>query len=1043
MTSTMRASFHHRRVMNPILVAPLALIPTLAPAAVEVGKDGDDFTIKTSVYDAHIDGHTGLLTKLTIDGSDALSGMSIDLSAVGDIDKREIASDGPTTVTAFMSAHKGDKVFARALRISYKCEENRIDIGILANQGADAGIAGRGATFIIGHDAQMARSLEFKETVPLPSLRRCMPWSRIKLSYANGSALGLTNDGPGNPFNPDENGSLFDWAYGRGGYVANGEYTYSLICEHGGPKAVGSPAMDIKQANTPAVYWQGSPINADLSITKDHYQKIASLKGLHITYEVEDAFGAIAAHGDMPINLADGADPVLLSVPMAITKLGWYRAYFWIEDAGNTLLPGKERLIFSVLKHQANMGESFDPQIQTDYSLGLGLTRAGVNLGDIDGTARMVAENVKAAQGTDVNVSYAIDGSPVGPDPVKFGDLCFKLFDRIKEGIPRVEIINEPNGTMQPKEYVQTYLRPAFENIKKASPNTKVLGPVLCGISPDQARYLDELYRLGLKDITDELTFHPYAGNFDDGNAVPSMQGIMKVIAANGDSAKPIHFTEAGYFHNGWSSLESMQEVVKNAVEQYIWQNAVMGIDHRHNFYYFTDSMGYYTMWLRSNQLTPAAVALRTYTGLVKSQDRAVKLNLGSLESVRAFRFPGLDPKKDQQVIALWTTSNNIPLGAPDPTTAVDFTVQGEVTACDCFGNPISLTVAGGKCTVNVGSYPMYLIAPAATTIDPVPVHWGTDVALTALGATAEASSEQGTGPAVSGIDGNSASDSSWRSLNANELPQSVTVTLSGPTTVDRVGIWGYSPRGYQVEARGADGAWVTVASRRDQPFQRFRTDAFKPMITDQIRLTIVDAYTDRSKVVEIAELQVFSPAGGTDKPLDLVNWALASNGATAKASSEMKKEVTVATMDWGVKTPKINKIQLDGAPANAIDGKRIINDWKEFYPTTWVADTKATGPQWLEIDFAGPKKLSTVTVYTVAFANWTPANSGIRDWEVQIWDGKDWHTVDSIKGNQRVSQISRLKGATTDRIRILVTGTNDPLGTIGIMEVQAYGTRD
>jgi len=362
-----------------------------------------------------------------------------------------------------------------------------------------------------------------------------------------------------------------------------------------------------------------------------------------------------------------------------------YRAFATVTR----MLEGKERLIFSVLERQPHMGERLDSEIQTDYTIGLGLIRVGVT----DDVKRL-AKIEEAAKGTDVNVSFAIDGSPVGRDPKRFGDWAFKLFSTVKDKIPRVEIINEPNGTMQPKEYLDTFLRPAYENIKKASPNTKVLAPVMCGISADQARYLEELYKLGLKGLCDELTFHPYAGNFDDGPAAGNMARLQEIIAANGDSAKPVHFTEAGYFHGGWSDLKGLREIVKLAVSQYAWQNAVMGIDHRHNFYYATD-------------------------------------------------------------------------------------------------------------------------------------------------------------------------------------------------------------------------------------------------------------------------------------------------------------------------------------------GKRLVSNWRELFPTTWMADPRAPLPQWLEITFAGPKKITSVAAYTIAFATWTPATSGVRDWDVQVWDGQEWQTVDSVTGNTKVSKISRLKPpVTTEKVRVLIKAT-------------------
>lgn len=1009
------------------LVAVLAAgSPSVGAGEVTVAKQGDGFAITTPVYQARINGKSGMLEQMTIGGSIVVERIRIDLER-RKFARVTVTQESPSQVVATISAEDNKKMVDKALRIAYEAEPTILYVRVLSTVGR---VSGRGPYFDLGSDVQMVRSLDFRETIPMPALQGRTPWLRVKFHYANGATLGILNQGAGNPFNPNENGGVHGYCYSRGGYVANSEYVYTLVAERGTKKTLGAPPMTIAEAKTPAVFWQGDPVRATLSIARKHCQKLVGLKKLRIKYEVQDAFERVAARGDVPLDLSSGADPIEVKVPLDVKKLGWYRAYFTVNDGSDSLLEGKERLIFSVLKHEPHMGERFDSQIQTDYTIGLGLIREGVT----DDLKRL-ATIEEAAKGTDVNVSFAIDGSPVGRDPKRFGDWAFRLFSTVKDKIPRVEIINEPNGTMQPKEYVDTFLRPAYENIKKASPNTKVLAPVMCGISADQARYLEELYKLGLKGLCDELTFHPYAGNFDDGPAAGNMQRLQEIIAANGDSGKPVHFTEAGYFHGGWSDLRGLREIIKLAVSQYAWQNAVMGIDHRHNFYYFTDIMGYYDMWLRATQLTPAAVALRTYTSFVKGQQRARRLDLGSLEVVRAFRYPG----PERQVVVLWTSNNWAPPEQPDVTTEVTFETDARVAEWfDCFGNPLPAQVQRGKLTLAVGSFPSYLVVPAKARLSPVPERRGTNLALTSLGATAESSSELGTSPAVSAIDGNTASDPRWRSLTPNELPQSLTVTLAGPAPIDRVGLWSASARGYDLEAMGAEGRWVKLASRRDQPHRRFRNETFKTLVTDQVRLTIVDSTTERA---EVAELQVFSPTAAPGKAVELVNWALKSNGATARASSEMVKKVTVAEQDWGAKQPRILKMTLEGKAENATDGKRLVSNWREFFPTTWMAAPRAPLPQWLEITFAGPKKITSVAVYTIAFATWTPATSGVRDWDVQVWDGREWQTADSVTGNTKVSKISRLKTpATTEKIRVLIKATNDPEGTVGLMEVQAFG---
>ena len=1006
---------------------------TTAGGEAKIAKDGADFVISASAYQARINGTTGLLERMTIGGVTVIEKTGIDLEGRV-FAKVAVAQEGPATVVTYISAKEKDAVVDKALRISYEAQAAMLYVKTLSTVGH---VSGRGMRFEIGKEAQMVRSLEFKETIPMPVLQGRTPWMRVKYHFSNGATLGLLNSGAGNPFNPNENGGVGGWQYSRGGYVANSEYVYTLIPERGkdGQKVLGAPAMTIVEAKTPGVFFQGDEVRATLRIARQDCQKLAGVAGLRVKYDVQDVFEKEAAKGEVPLELANAADPLEFKIALPVKNLGWYRAYFTVNDAAGKLLEGKERFLFSVLKHVPGMGESFANQMQTDYTIGLGLYRESIQGMDVARLEKVMAERAEQLKGTDVNVSYQIDGPPpgVGNNPQKFGQYCLDLFSRMKEKIPRVEIINEPNGTLQPKEYVDTFLRPAFENIRKASPETKVVGPVLCGISADQARYLQDLYKLGLKDLTDELSFHPYAGNFDDGWAVEAMQRLMQIIAANGDNAKPIHFTEAGYGHGGWSDLASLREVIKYVVSQYAWQNAVMGIDHRHNFYYFTDQMGYLDFWLRLVQLTPAAVALRMYTGLVKSQGRAQKLDFGSLEAVRAFLYPG--PEK--QIIVMWTTSNR------DQETATSIAFETDAAGAellDTFGNALPCKVENGRLAVALGTFPAYLVLPPMAKVTPVPERWGTNLALAALGAVAESSSEEGTRPAVGAIDGNTASESSWRSLTPNELPQSLTVTLAGPAQVDRAGLWSYNARGYDLEARGADGQWAKLVSRRDQPFRRFRMETFAPLVTDQVRLTIMDSYSDRA---EVAELQVFSSGAAAGKTLDLVNWALKSNGATATASSEMVKDITVAEQDWGAKKPRINKIRLEAKAENAIDGKRLIKNWREFFPTTWMAAPGAALPQWLEIKFAGPKAITSVAVYTIAFAGWTPAGSGVRDWDVQVWDGKDWKTMDSVTGNARVSRISRFKtAAATEKIRVVVKATNDAEGTVGLMEVQAFGPK-
>ena len=1024
-----------------ILALGMAVCLAAGIAAGSVKQLGGDYVLDGTDYRAKVDGKTGLMTSLDLAGEPAVTGMEISFTEAKN-PTVVVVQEGADQVVVRVSGDDGNgKALENAYTLRYVAEPDKFTVYVLGTVGR---VCGRGPAFTLAPSAQAVRSLDFKELIALPALSARTPWTRVKFHYGNGHALGLVNAGAGNPFNANENGQIGGMRYARGGFVANSEYRYEFIPERGKVKTPAAPPMRVLEAKTPAVFWDDAPAVASLEFPRESLGRVAGLKGLRVKFRVEDAFEREVSAGAVPVDFSGDADPVAVKVPLDVPAFGWYRAFFTVNDAKDSLLEGSERLVFSRLKRHPLMGERFDNPIQTDYAIGLGLLRHSIHEktgADLVKTAQRYAEQ---AGGTDVNVSYQIDGSPVGKNAGKFGAYVESLFKEAGAFVPRIEIINEPNGNYQPKEYIDTFLKPAYDAIKKVSPETKVIAPVLCGIAPDQQHYLEELYKLGLKDLTDELSFHPYAGNFDDGHGVASMRRLAAIIEANGDGGKPVHFTEAGYFHRGWNDVAALREIVKKAVAQYAWQNAALGIDHRHNFYYFTDQMGYYDMWLRATQLTPAAVALRQYTMTVKGQERARTLDFGMGGAVRAFRYPG----KDKQVVLLWAAGNDIPAGDPDPAVAIQFNASATPERFDCFGNALPapkaerrlLGLRKGAYALDVGTFPQYLVLPADATFEPLKEDWGANVALASLGTLAEASSEEGTAPAIGALDGNNAGGSAWRSAEANVLPQTLTVSLASPATVDRVAIWGYSPRGYDLEALLPDGTWRSLATVRDESYRRFRAIAFEPVQTDTVRLTIVDSHTPK---VAIAEIELYSAGAKAGKGVELVNWALAENGATATASSELVKEATVAQQDWGAKAPTIKKIALEGRAAHAIDGKRQVSTWQDFFPTTWMADGAKPLPQWLEIKFDQPRTLHSLTVYTIAFARWTPETSGIRDWNVEIWDGKAWQVVDSVTGNTRVSKVSRFKTPVkTDRVRVVVKATNDAEGTVGIMEVEAFGPR-
>jgi RHS repeat-associated protein len=164
------------------------------------------------------------------------------------------------------------------------------------------------------------------------------------------------------------------------------------------------------------------------------------------------------------------------------------------------------------------------------------------------------------------------------------------------------------------------------------------------------------------------------------------------------------------------------------------------------------------------------------------------------------------------------------------------------------------------------------------------------------------------------------------------------------------------------------------------------------------------------------------------------VNFALAAGGATASASS---------TYDG------------DNPPSSVVDGDRSAS----HFPGYWADDTVDSYPDWVQVDFKGPRTISEIDVFTTQdqvldgsgpplepTPDLTFERYGITDFEVQTWGlevqtlGRlGWSTVPggSVLGNKYVWRRFTFPNRTTSRIRVLVH--NAVGGRSRIVELEAY----
>jgi hypothetical protein len=131
----------------------------------------------------------------------------------------------------------------------------------------------------------------------------------------------------------------------------------------------------------------------------------------------------------------------------------------------------------------------------------------------------------------------------------------------------------------------------------------------------------------------------------------------------------------------------------------------------------------------------------------------------------------------------------------------------------------------------------------------------------------------------------------------------------------------------------------------------------------------------------------------------------------------------------------------------SAIDGNRTGKNWGAG--GGWNDGTRATYPDWLEVNFGGSRVIDEVRVYTLQdgysggaepTAATTANENGLIDFDIQTWDGSSWVTVPggAIRGNSLARRTVSFPAVTTTKLRVLVL--NSRLNYSRVVEVEAFG---
>lgn len=193
------------------------------------------------------------------------------------------------------------------------------------------------------------------------------------------------------------------------------------------------------------------------------------------------------------------------------------------------------------------------------------------------------------------------------------------------------------------------------------------------------------------------------------------------------------------------------------------------------------------------------------------------------------------------------------------------------------------------------------------------------------------------------------------------------------------------------------------------------RTVNFAPQWTFAMRVVCNNSLSQYCRLTEV-------------ESRDSRNWAAASNGATASASSTYNANYPAAA---------------------AIDGNRTGAGWGAG-TGGWNDANSGVFPDWLQVNFNGSHVLSSVTVVTLQDNYPSPAEPdaamtfsafGMTAFDVQVWNGSSWTTVGSVTGNDKVMRNVTFAPVAASAIRIVC---NNALSNYcRLVEVEARDDRN
>jgi hypothetical protein len=288
------------------------------------------------------------------------------------------------------------------------------------------------------------------------------------------------------------------------------------------------------------------------------------------------------------------------------------------------------------------------------------------------------------------------------------------IVERFKNRVRYWELINEPNFSLSPEDYVKA-AQPLYDLIHQLDPAAQVLGPAIVSLD---LNWLERFYKAGGKATCDILSLHDYEGHesIDPVHWRWKIGALRQLMAQYGDAKKNLWQTERAITGVRGDNFLGPAQAVRVTLHRDLLET--LGVAPQHNAHYYLNEGGYGPvptyLWSKDGP-HPGALALRTREAMTKGKTFFGALDFGAIGN-KVFMGLRYDGATESTIVLLnlGTTAQKI-----------NVVSGGALAITDAWGNEETVRADNGELSLSIGQMPLYIRLVPGQKFEIPKIEWG------------------------------------------------------------------------------------------------------------------------------------------------------------------------------------------------------------------------------------------------------------------------------------------------------------------------------